>query len=145
MNKNNSYAFDWNYNSNVEKLNKLLPLFKKVFGFEESLLKEFFVSGFHNSTYTPFTLFNDEVPIANVSMFDMPLLINHQKVIIAGIQSVMTEPQYRGKGLFKKLFELMLFEIDSRFDSSFLFTSIPELYRPFGFREVKETFFVASL
>lgn len=144
MNEKDSYPFDWNYDSNVEKRNKLFPLFKMVFGFDESVLKDFYASGFANPTYTPFTFFNDGVAIANVSMFDMPLLINDQKVNTAGIQSVMTEPQYRGKGLFKKLFELMLSEIDSRFDTSFLFTSIPELYRPFGFREVKESFFVAS-
>jgi GNAT superfamily N-acetyltransferase len=144
MTEINSYTFDWNYDSIVEKREKLFPLFKKVFGFGESVLKDFYASGFANPTYTPFTFFNDGAAIANVSMFDMPMLINDRKVNTAGIQSVMTEPQYRGKGLFKKLFEMMLSEIDNRYDTSFLFTNIPELYIPFGFREVKEYFFVAS-
>jgi predicted N-acetyltransferase YhbS len=144
MTEKNSYAYDWNYDTNIEKREKLFPLFQKVFGFGESTLNDFYASGFANPTYTPFTFFQEGLAIANVSMFEMPLLINGQEVSTAGIQSVMTDPEYRGKGLFKQLFERMLTAIDSRYESSFLFTSIPELYRPFGFREVKEYFFVVS-
>jgi GNAT superfamily N-acetyltransferase len=144
MTEKNSYAYDWNYDSNIEKRVKLFPLFQKVFGFGESTLNDFYASGFANPTYTPFTFFHEGFAIANVSMFDMPLLVNGQEISTAGIQSVMTDPEYRGKGLFKQLFYRMLSTIDDRYESSFLFTSIPELYRPFGFREVKEYFFVVS-
>lgn len=138
------YDFDWNYNSNEQKRERLFPLFKTVFDMSESDLRELYASGFANPTYTPFTYFHDGNAVANVSMFDLPMMIDGRKVNAAGIQSVMTDPGHRRKGLFRRLFEIMLTELDRKYDASFLFTSSPELYTPFGFREVDESYFISA-
>lgn len=132
-----------NYCSDDAMREKLYPLFEKVFNIEVHTLKDFHRRGFWNPTYRPFTFFDGEDAVANVSMFSMPLIIKHTYEKAAGIQSVMTHPDYRRKGLMKRLFEKMLAEIDHEFQFSLLLTKTPDLYQPFGFEVVQEHYFVA--
>lgn len=80
----------------------------------------------------------DEQAIANVSMFSLPMLVNGERIKAAGIQSVMTHPDYQRKGLMKQIFNEVLKEIDEQYECAVLFTEHPELYTPFGFRVVQE-------
>ncbi|WP_179123143.1 GNAT family N-acetyltransferase [Ferroacidibacillus organovorans] len=121
---------------------KLYPLFENVFGITEDLLRKFHEQGFWDDTYCPYTYFDDGFAIANVSRFDLPLLIEGKPVSAAGIQSVMTHPDYRRQGLMKNLLEIMLQDIDLNTQVSLLFTEKPELYIPFGFRILPETCFI---
>lgn len=143
MSHNYQYDFDWNYDADEPKRERLFPLFQAVFNLNESDLKALYASGFANPTYTPFTYFHDGIAVANVSMFELPMRIGGRRVNAAGIQSVMTDPGHRGRGLFRQLFETMLAELDRRHEASFLFTDSPRLYEGFGFRKVEETFFVS--
>jgi predicted N-acetyltransferase YhbS len=134
-----------NYSSDKTKREALYPLFETVFGIETAVLQDFYKKGFWNPTYCPFTLFDGEQAVANVSMFSLPLMINGTLVQAAGIQSVMTHPEYRGKGFMKKLFTEMLAVLDKKFEASFLFTEAPELYIPFGFRSMPQYCFTADM
>lgn len=134
--------FKANYSENTVLREKLYGLFEKVFGIEVSLLKDFHSRGFWNNTYQPFSYFLENKAIANVSLFELPLLINGKVVNAAGIQSVMTHPDFRGKGLMKVLFQKMLQEIDDNYTCSFLMTAEPELYTRFGFQVIEEHCFI---
>ena len=68
-------------------------------------------------------------------------MIKGEKILAAGIQSVMTDPDYRGKGLMKSLMHSALEYIDTNYECSFLMTSNPELYTKYGFKVIKEHFF----
>ena len=121
---------------------RLYPLFDKVFGISSDVLSDFYWRGFWDETYRPYTLFEDNCAIANVSRFDLPMLVAGKPISAAGVQSVMTHPDYRGRGLMKNLFEVMLRDIDSSAEFSLLFTESPRLYTPFGFRVLPETYFM---
>lgn len=124
---------------------KLYPLFEEVFGIEVDTFKDFYSRGFWDPTYTPFTYFNGDQAVANVSFFEMPIIINGEKHAAAGIQSVMTHPDYRGKGLMKSLLQRALDHIDSKYKMTFLMTTNPELYIKYGFKVVKQHYFVKKM
>ena len=132
------------YCTNAEMRERLYLLFDEVFGISASLLRDFYARGFWDETYRPYTFFEDNRAIANVSTFDLPLLARARNVSAAGIQSVMTHPAYRRQGLMKSLMKTMLSDMDSRVDVSFLFTEQPQLYEPFGFENLPETYFVTG-
>lgn len=134
-----------NYSPDDTRREQLYPLFERVFGISVDVLKDFYARGFWNPTYRPYTLFEGERAVANSSMFSMPLIVQGRLIQAAGIQSVMTDPDQRGKGLMKQTFTRMLADIDQEFESAFLITDSPELYTPFGFRTLQEFYFVASV
>ncbi|MEN1936094.1 GNAT family N-acetyltransferase [Paenibacillus sp. 102] len=116
----------------------LFQLFEEVFHIPVQMLQNFESNGFWNTTYKPFSYSQDGQVIANVSMFSLPMCVNGEKIHAAGIQSVMTHPEYRRKGLMKQLLCKVLQEIDTKHECTVLFTEKPELYEPFGFRVVQE-------
>ncbi|MGG2015335.1 GNAT family N-acetyltransferase [Bacillus sp. S10(2024)] len=127
-----------NYTFENERRERLYDLFERVFHIPTHTLQDFYKKGFWNETYSPLTLFEEDVAIANVSMFSMPMMAGGERIKAAGIQSVMTHPNYRNKGFMKQLFDEVLKKIDEQYNYSFLFTETPELYTPFGFKVVKE-------
>ncbi|HEY0826995.1 MAG TPA: GNAT family N-acetyltransferase [Bacilli bacterium] len=133
-----------NYSLDDTKREKLFPLFEKVFGVKVDTLKDFYKRGFWNPTYRPYTFFDTGRAVANVSMFSLPISIHSTLVNAAGIQSVMTDPDYRRQGLMKHLLEKMLKDIDQEYELAFLYTETPSLYTPFRFRQVQEHYFEKS-
>ncbi|RFU63162.1 GNAT family N-acetyltransferase [Bacillus sp. V59.32b] len=132
------------YSNDDSTREKLYLLFEKVFGIEAAILKDFHARGFWNPDYTPYTFFDGDKAVANVSMFAMPLLIEGKRIKGAGIQSVMTDPEYRGRGLMKQLFQLMLTELNKQVQVAFLYTDKPDLYTAFGFRVIQEHYYTAA-
>lgn len=74
----------------------------------------------------------------------MPIMLNGRKRIAAGIQSVMTHPYYRGKGLMNSLLNKALEYIDTHYEMAFLMTSNPEIYEKYGFRIVRENLYTTK-
>ncbi|MGH0944188.1 GNAT family N-acetyltransferase [Bacillus mycoides] len=124
----------------VEEPNReqLFPLFEKVFGITSQTLHDFSEKGYWDNTFKAFSYLQDGNAIANVAVFSLPLLINGKKINAAGIQSVMTHPDFRRQGLMTQLLNKMLEEIDKQCECAFLFTETPELYKSFGFQVVQE-------
>ncbi|KEK23499.1 GNAT family N-acetyltransferase [Bacillus gaemokensis] len=120
------------------KKEQLFQLFEEVFDISVQTMQNFDARGFWDQTYKPVAYMQGEQVIANVSSFSLPLFVNGEFVNAAGIQSVMTHPDYRGKGLMKQLFCEMLQKIDEHYECAMLFTEKPELYEAFGFQVVKE-------
>ncbi|WP_139488011.1 GNAT family N-acetyltransferase [Brevibacillus dissolubilis] len=140
----NNLNFFSKYSSDQDMRERLYPLFDAVFGIPVDVLRDFYARGFWNPSYQPYTLFDGERAVANASMFDMPLVINGTQIHAAGIQSVMTHPEYRGLGLMKQVFGKMLEEIDEQYEITILMTENPALYTPYGFRTVQEHYFTAA-
>jgi len=138
-------TFRYDYAHEDEWRERLYPLFQEVFSIPEESLRDLHRSGFWNPSYVPFTWFLKKRAVANVSMFTLDLMVDHQNRQAAGIQSVMTHPDFRGQGLMRSLFERMLEEVDRRFALSFLYTKTPALYEPFGYRVLPETDWLLSI
>ncbi|PFD69229.1 GNAT family N-acetyltransferase [Bacillus cereus] len=133
---------------NVEKFEKFLleepkreqlfPLFEEVFGITTQTLNDFSEKGYWDDTYKALSFLQEDEVIANVAAFSLPLLINGEKINAAGIQSVMTHPNFRRQGLMTQLMNKMIEEIDKKCECALLFTEKPELYTSFGFKVVQE-------
>ncbi|MFO1444990.1 GNAT family N-acetyltransferase [Bacillus sp. Bva_UNVM-123] len=137
----NNLSYKTNYSSDVTEREKLYHLFESVFGIHSGTLRDFSNKGLWNDNYIPYTYFNGDKAVANVSAFPLAMIINGELKNCMGIQSVMTDPDYRKNGLMKVLVQKMLNDIDHTSEGAFLFTSSPQLYTPFGFKEVKQYYF----
>ena len=107
-------------------------------------LDEFEARGFWDPGYLPFSYFEGDRVVSNVSLFPMPLMVAGRTVAAAGIQSVATVPEYRGRGLIRELMERVLEYADRRYEVILLFADEPEMYRRFGFRALGEHYFTAK-
>ncbi|MCL4495910.1 MAG: GNAT family N-acetyltransferase [Firmicutes bacterium] len=137
--------FDTAYSGNPLVREKLYPLFEDVFGIPAAMLKDFHRRGFWDPSYCPYTFFDGDTAIANAWCFELPLMIKGHSITAAGIQSVMTRPEYRHRGLMTGLIVRMLEDIDGNYLLSLLFTEIPSFNEKFGFRIVSETRFRVRL
>ncbi|KAA0760333.1 GNAT family N-acetyltransferase [Bacillus sp. SH5-2] len=120
------------------KREQLFPLFEEVFGITIQTLNDFSESGYWDDTYKALSFLYENKAIANVAAFSLPLLVNGERINAAGIQSVMTHPNFRGQGLMTQLMSKMIEEIDKTCECTLLFTEKPELYTSFGFKVVQE-------
>jgi GNAT superfamily N-acetyltransferase len=140
----NNLHFDHSYCDNHLKRKALIALFEMVFGISSDFLSCFYERGYWDPTYRPYSFFKGNKVVANVSMFDMPLVINGQNVKAAGIQSVMTYPSYQGKGLIRKLFVEIFSRYEHQYPLFFLYTQIPAMYQKFGFRVLSQYHFICE-
>jgi ribosomal protein S18 acetylase RimI-like enzyme len=122
----------------------LYPLFERVFGIGADLLQDYYERGFWNPDYCPYTLFHKGKAVANVSVFPMKWMIDGKEWAAAGIQSVMTDPEFRKKGFMKKLMNKVMKDLDAKYPLVFLQTENPDLYRSYGFSEVEEQVFITT-
>ncbi|MED1090835.1 GNAT family N-acetyltransferase [Bacillus paramycoides] len=120
------------------KREKLFPLFEEVFGITSQTWQDFSAKGYWDYTYKALSFLQDDSVIANAAAFSLPLLINGEKISAAGIQSVMTHPDFRRQGLMTQLLNKLIEEIDKQCECILLFTENPKLYTSFGFQIVQE-------
>ncbi|MED1107348.1 GNAT family N-acetyltransferase [Bacillus paramycoides] len=120
------------------KREKLFPLFEEVFGITSQTWHDFSAKGYWDYTYKALSFLQDDSVIANAAAFSLPLLINGEKISAAGIQSVMTHPDFRRQGLMTQLLNKLIEEIDKQCECILLFTENPKLYTSFGFQIVQE-------
>ena len=103
--------------------------------------------GYDFSEYTPFTLFDRDAAVANISASPMHLVIDGAEIDAVQIGTVATLPDYRGHGLIRQLMQ----EVDDYWrpqcDLTFLFAAPQaiDLYSRFGFRAYTEYRFAAEL
>lgn len=87
---------------------------------------------------------NDSL-VANVSLYERRLWLAGERVTAFGVQSVAVRPEWRGRGLFRDLLRRALDYADARVELVILSTGTPDLYRPFGFRPIREATFSAGV
>ncbi|EKF19311.1 acetyltransferase [Nitratireductor pacificus pht-3B] len=99
----------------------------------------------HDPSVVSFGWWHGAELIANVSLYRRALWLQGRKVEAFGVQSVAVRPAWRGRGLFRDLMARALAHADARAELVVLTTGTPELYIPFGFRQVRETSFAGPL
>lgn len=92
---------------------------------------------------TPFSFVDGDQVIANVSVNIIELIIHGEKKKAIQIGTVMTHPDYRGKGLSARLMNKVLEEYENKYDYMYLFAneSVLNFYPKFGFKPVEEHLF----
>lgn len=114
-------------------------LLMEVFEFELRHLEDF--EGWDPS-YRPFSYFDESGEVvANVACLDMKLTLDGRTVDAIGVQSVVTRPEWRRRGLFRDLMRRALAWADARSPTILLLTTSPGLYLPLGFRPCPQSRF----
>ncbi|MCM3135729.1 GNAT family N-acetyltransferase [Paenibacillus polysaccharolyticus] len=93
--------------------------------------------------YIPFSFVDGDQIIANASVNILELVIHGEKKKAIQIGTVMTHPDYRGKGLSASLMNKILEEYENKYDLMYLFAneSVLDFYPKFGFKPLEEHLF----
>ncbi|WP_337181157.1 GNAT family N-acetyltransferase, partial [Shinella sp.] len=84
--------------------------------------------------------------IANISAFDLPLVVDGVVVHAAGLQSGAVRPSHRGRGLYRDVMEAALAHCDAKgFEAVALLTDTPALYARYGFEPLAQHHFVGAV
>jgi len=131
------YIFLIGYQREVKYRAAFDILAKKVFGIS---FEEWYQAGYWNEKYIPYTLFDGNKAVGNVSVniMDFNTLGKPQRYIQIG--TVLTDENYRNKKLSRFLMEKVLEEWNDKSDFVYLYANPTalEMYPKFGFTRVKE-------
>ena len=134
---NEEYEFIKDYR-NDEKLRKEYNnLTEETFGFN---FEKWYESGYWNEKHIPYSLRTNEKIVSNVSVNLFEFIMEGELKKAIQIGTVMTEKNYRKKGLNKYIMERILKEWENKCDFIYLFgnDSVLNYYPKFGFKEAKE-------
>ena len=113
---------------------KLNALTQKTFCFD---FEKWVTGGFFEGDYIPYSFMENGKIVSNVSVNKMNFLQNGTRRNYIQLGTVMTDPDYRNRGLAKMLVEYVLSRYGESCDGIYLFGDLSALgfYRKTGFRE----------
>lgn len=115
-----------------------------VFGLN---FEEWYQKGGWNDRYICYSCVDGNKVVANASVNKMDIIWEGQSKKALQIGTVMTHPDYRGKGLSKNLMNIILEEYEKQYDFIYLFANrtVLNFYPRFGFKKLDETKFSGNL
>ena len=113
-------------------------LANEIFGLD---FEPWYQKGFWTDSYQPFTLFEGDRAIANVSANRFTLVINGKRQRAVQFGTVMTHPDYRGQGLASRLMRHAMDKLRTDCDLFYLMGDKDALdfYRKLGFEAIPQT------
>lgn len=134
---NNEYEFLVGYQKEPNLRKALNALVNKIFGIS---FEDWYKAGYWNEKYIPYTLFDGEKAIANVSVNIMDFIILGEKKRYIQIGTNLTDEDYRNKKLSRFLMKQVLKEWNDKCELIYLYANrtVLEFYPKFGFKSVKE-------
>lgn len=127
-------------NKNYEEhFNKLV---KKVFGFD---FRHWFDLEVWDETYESYGLWSNECLVAHVAVSKMELLLNDRLCPVNQISAVATDPDYRGRGLQKILFNHIWSKYPETPFLLFANDTVLDFYPRFGFKRARDKTAVADV
>ncbi|WP_246145535.1 GNAT family N-acetyltransferase [Bacillus rubiinfantis] len=102
--------------------------------------ESWYENGFWGSHYVPFSYKEDNRIVANVSVNILDFIIEGKQHHALQIGTVMTHPDYQGRGLSKSLMNKVFEEFKGSYDFMYLFANdrVLDFYPKFGFKKVQE-------
>ena len=125
------------YMKNDALRHELNELTEKTFGFH---FEDWVKNGYFEGDYIPYSLEEDGKMISNVSANRMQFVQNGKIKKYIQIGTVMTDVNYRKKGLARELMEYVIKEYEGSCDGIYLFGDLSALdfYRKLGFEERRQ-------
>jgi GNAT superfamily N-acetyltransferase len=119
-------------------------LARDTFGIE---FEQWYLAGYWNDRYRCYSYLDGNRVIANVSVNHMDLILEGQHTRALQIGTVMTHPDYQGKGLSKALMQVILEQYEPVYDLIYLFahSGAVNFYPRFGFKAIPETQFTLDV
>ncbi len=126
-----------NYWDSPELKKEFMGFLVQLFDLDLSLWDKM---GFWDDRYRPFSYFSDNRVVSNVCVYTMDMTIRGERRRVAQISAVGTVPEYRRRGLSRKLTQVALDWARANHDFFFLFADEDayKLYKECGFRPAEE-------
>lgn len=137
---NTMYQLERNVREAPARRAAFCALAQEVFSLDFASWQE---NGWWTGKYRPYTLFDGEKAVANVSANTMAFRLYGEQKRFLQLGTVMTAPEYRGRGLSRFLLERVLEEEASSFDLTYLYANdtVLDFYPKFGFQKAEEADF----
>lgn len=103
--------------------------------------------GYWNEKYIPYSFVDEGKVISNASVNKMSIIIDGKMYKGIQIGTVMTDENYRNKGLAKQLMQHIMKEYENTYDFMYLFANdtVLDFYPKFGFTRLHESEFSLDL
>ncbi|MFD2115180.1 GNAT family N-acetyltransferase [Paenibacillus yanchengensis] len=131
------YTFDNNIRDNKEVRLSFDELSQKTFDLS---FEQWYQSGYWVDKYIPYVLLDGERVVSNVSVNIIEFMWESERKRYVQLGTVMTDSEYRGKGLSRVLMERVLEEWEAKCDAIYLFANdtVLDFYAKFGFVKANE-------
>ena len=138
------YTFFKGYQKNDKLRVSFNELAEKTFPIS---FEVWYKAGYWNEKYIPYTLFDGNKAIANISVNIMDFNVFGERKRYIQLGTVMTDENYRNKGLSRHLMEKVLQDWNSKCDFIYLYanSTVLNFYPKLGFTPVKEYEFFKSV
>lgn len=134
---NTNYGFVKDFKHNQEIRASFNELTQAIFEFN---FENWYLNGYWNDNYIPYSLLHKNKVISNVSVSKMEFIIENEKKVGVQIGTVMTDKEYRHRGLSKFIMEQVIYEWKEQSDFIYLFAndSVLDFYPKFDFEIIDE-------
>ena len=128
---------EYNYRENEDLRRSFNELAEKVFGLN---FENWYKKGFWKDNYIPYSVIEDGKVVSNVSVNACNMNYEGRIVKLIQLGTIMTDPDYRGKGYSRVLMERVISDYKDKVDGIYLFAndSVLDFYPRFGFKTGKE-------
>ena len=128
---------EYNYRENEDLRRSFNELAEKVFGLN---FENWYKNGFWKDNYIPYSVIEDGKVVSNVSVNACNMNYGGRVVKLIQLGTIMTDPDYRGKGYSRILMERVISDYKDKVDGIYLFAndSVLDFYPRFGFKTGKE-------
>ncbi len=125
------------YRGDKELRTSFNELAKKTFGLN---FEDWYQNGFWGDNYNPYSIVIDDKVVANVSVNKTDMLLDGEIKHYLQIGTVMTDKEYRNKGLIRRIMEEIEKDYNGKIDGIYLFGNdgVIDFYPKFGFVKEKE-------
>jgi len=108
---------------------------------------QWYNAGYWDNKFIPYALYDAETAVSGVAVCINELTWQNQDKCYVQISTVMTLPEYRGKGLSRWLMDYVLHEWEGMCDAVYLLAndSVVDYYPKFGFAEFTEYDFTVPI
>lgn len=133
-----------NYRQNDELRHSFNELAKKTFWID---FEDWYQNGYWTDRYNPYSIVMDGKVVANVSVNQTDFAMNGQVKRYIQLGTVMTDEQFRNKGLIRRIMEEIEIDYAGKVDGMYLFANneVLSFYPKFGFRTAKQYEYVKEV
>lgn len=133
-----------NYRNNDELRASFNELAKKTFGLD---FEDWYQNGFWTEKYNPYSMVEDGKVVANVSVNLTDYLWKGKRWKFIQLGTVMTDEEYRNRGLIRQIMEEIDKDYSEEVDGMFLFANdeVLDFYPKFGFQKSGEYEYVKDV
>ncbi|MGB5693436.1 MAG: GNAT family N-acetyltransferase [Flavobacteriaceae bacterium] len=134
---NITYGIARNFKHDQEIRASFNKLTEATFGFN---FEKWYLNGYWGDNYIPYSILHNNKVISNVSVSKIEFIIENEKKLGIQIGTVMTDKEYRHRGLSKFILEQVINEWKEQSDFIYLFAndSVLDFYPKFNFQIVDE-------